>query len=858
MMVPTNTYSIANRVEPKEKDYILGYTDKNGTDYIGIHPDFEKEQWFNRLIQEEGLEELCRKYPYQQLKVNKDTGMLESIHPCEYLAKLTNCFHAIYHMRMDDQNKEYTPSFADPSIELQSSNFIANLTQADDQVPAYELKLEQAYHREKEEPVYVEKDFKEDIVEKVGEEEARYTFRNMEGSMLPEGGFENVQANSFKPQQVFGTSYGSYSDSYPSPYNQGNVPYPAAGTAYGSVNPYVYTPQSTYLSQYRTMPTTNLDYPEIFADAYKRKLERDEANMKAVNQINAEARANNPTMLEQSNYDFSNPESVERLRQQYTNPFVNNMQNPNIAIQQNPYGINNPWTPAWQNPGYGYAYGFNYQNPYYSWNTGYIDLSFMDPTTEDIQSGKYGSVSVVTVNKQKEIQNTTVTVTAKESSEPKLSICTMVRYKDRFGIERVVSEEEYDRIKDTLVQEEPKAPIHEEEQDSGQFKIYNRDKNWYSKDFEKKVTELAEQLAVYDEARALCLVGSLSDLKKIDFNYYYTACEEKLRWYRINENAHPNLDYRVPHRYRRTPKKILDPITMQEGYEPYDVPRKKTFTFPDGTEKAFYDYDRGSDPSEEEWKEFYAQACAIRDREIIREQAKAIEEYNKEKEELEKYNPWNPLDVRLHELKVQNALARAQHDIFREAYGGMVTDEQFDSWWYGRPKSEAPDTDYQYQKDAWRRQMMAQHISRLDQMIPIDPKVIQANMMQQVHNSVHQFDQGYMDDCKDLKDFFDRLGYLNVRVSEENVEKQRRGDISSTINKEAYQSSLQRMATESTPGWNTNTMPGVDFSKVDPAYNSGPNYVDFTTSALLDEKRQRFMNYCQTSNGTISLRPIYR
>lgn len=857
MLVPTNTYSIT-RVEPIEKDYILGYTDRNGVDYIGIHPDFEREHWFNRMIQEEGLEELCRKYPYQQLRVNKKTGMLESIHECGYLAKLTNCFHAIYHMRMDEQaNRSYAAPFNNPSVELQRENYISNLVQTPDQNKAYEPKLEQAYHRESEQPVYREENLYERVVEQQGQEEARYTFQNKEGSMLPEGGFENVKPNSFNPSQIYRSSTGWAGGSYYPAYNSPGIPYPTAN--YGGINPYVYspTPQSTYLSQYRTIPNNHLDFPEMFADAYERKVARDEENLKLVNQVHSEALAGNPTMLEQSNFDFSNPESVERLRQQYTNPFVNNMQNPNITLQQNPYGINNPWAPTWYNPGYGYAYGFNYQNPYYSYNTGYIDLSFMDPSMEDIQSGKSGVARVVTVTKGDEKKEVIIPSVKKDDPKPSISICTMIRYKDKYGKIREVTEEEYEKIKDTLVEET--KPVHKEEYaEPDQYGIYKRNTKWYSEDFEKRVNDLAEQLAVYDEARALCLVGSLSDLSKTDFNYYYNACDEKLRWYRINETAHPQLDYRVPHRYRRTPKKILDPITMQEGYADYEIPKKQTFEFPDGTKKPFYDYDRGTEPTDDEWKEFYAQACLIRDREIIREQAKAVEEYAKEKEELEKYNPWNPLEVRLHELKVQNNLAKAQHDIFREAYGDMVTDEQFDAWWYGRPKSEVPETDYQYQKDSWRKQMMEQHIVRLNQMVPMDPKVVQERMMQQIHNNVYQFDQGYMDDCKDLKDFFDRLGYLNVRISEENIEKQRRGDMSSTINKEAYNNSLQRMATESTPGWNNNNIPGVDFSKVDPAYNSGPSYVDFTTSALLDEKRQRFMNYCQTSNGTISLRPIYR
>ena len=74
-MIPVS-YGPTKQVEPIEKDYIIGYTDKQGNDYVGVAPDFNNEPWFSELITKCGLENLCREYPYQPLKVDKETAML--------------------------------------------------------------------------------------------------------------------------------------------------------------------------------------------------------------------------------------------------------------------------------------------------------------------------------------------------------------------------------------------------------------------------------------------------------------------------------------------------------------------------------------------------------------------------------------------------------------------------------------------------------------------------------------------------------------------------------------------------------------------------------------------------------------
>lgn len=90
----------SNPVAPVED--LFGYTNIAGEDFIGVAPDISIERWFNDLIEQYGLEQLVQMYPYQPMKVNKETGIIEPISPdCNYNARVTNCFHVLYQRRRD-------------------------------------------------------------------------------------------------------------------------------------------------------------------------------------------------------------------------------------------------------------------------------------------------------------------------------------------------------------------------------------------------------------------------------------------------------------------------------------------------------------------------------------------------------------------------------------------------------------------------------------------------------------------------------------------------------------------------------------------------------------------------------------
>lgn len=858
MMIPTQTYGPTQKVEPKESKYIIGYTDKDGNDFIGICPDFNKEAWFNKLISDYGLERLCTEFPYQPLKVDKDSGMLITVFPCNYFAKATNCFHVLYHMRKDQmqsQNPLTANLVEQPSISIQSSNLIANSQNSPSQTPEYTPNWDSAYHHETEIPQIHDVQIS-NFIENEEDQKHKYTFQNKEGSMLPEGGLKVPtgwhpnQTPVNNPQNIpqYGSTYGT-SSTQPNPY--------AYNPAYGMNN-------SSYLPQYRT---TTGNYPflsvldeyaggyDMFEEAAARRAETEQANMEYATRTNLFEKQNNPTMLDTSSntVDFSNPESVAKMQGLYANPYYNNLNNPNLMFQGQPpqYSMSNPYggvtNPLYSNYNTGYG-GAN--NGW--WNYGSTDLSFMDFSEEEIRLGKGFTVST-TRNPQK-ASKTVKPIKIHGKKEPMtVSLVRMVQI-TKNGKTVQMTKEEYDA--------QQKEEIHEEESDYHLDRsIKGRTKRlhpWYGEAYKDQVNKLAEEIAVYDEARALCLVGSLDDpsVTKHNFKLYYKACDDKLHWYKVQEEAHKDLDYRVPFRYRRTPVPKLGP----DGkllYEDYKIPEKRTFTFPNGYEIPFYEYDRFRDPDDDEWAEFYAQAEFIRDREIVMYQAKAIEEYELQQQELNKFNPYNPMDVRLHELKMEERMRQNQYNFFRDACGGSLSDEQFDRWWYQADPSSMPtnirtEEDLIRQRKQWRHNMGLRHREILDTFQPLDHEKLRETRIQAINNAVRDFDKGTMEGCTSLKDFFDRLGYLGVRMCEENIAKQRAADINSalTVNRADYNRSLYNMANQ--PNWYSNQ--GVN----DPYYQNRPHYMEFVNSQDYEENKKKFFDYCNTSTGTIPLRPIYK
>lgn len=852
-MIPSG-YSIRERVEPIEKNDVIGYDDMQGNSYVGIKPDFEKEGWVNDLIEQVGLEELCKEFPYVHLKVDKKTRLLVPVDGKSQYAKITNLFHILYHMRKDEELKkqqqqqtvvqpvfvpQYSQNNGNPFMSgfidmvsrcIQEYAFSMDFEKSDDQIPSIAPEWEKAYHREEEPVVFHKTSPAEAFLETEEDIKNKYALKNVDANMLPEGGLENVNAQKWHPNQNRYVSQNPFQQSGINP----SMAYP---------NPYVYNPnygnpmmgmQSSYLPQYKSQmnpswPQIDTQFPGVFGDANARMADDLSRSSTEAASINQQARANNPSMLEPTTIDFSNPESVANMMVrsgQFANPMVNNMANPNISYgptTPQPYGLNNPYRSIY-NSGYGgyTPMGYGY------YNGGFSDLSFMEPTEEDLKEKKTARANVVRGEVREEKKQTI-------QKKPKSIKVTVVR--------------EY------VSEEEPKQnPSNEKKEE--------RENKWFSEEYEKKVNKLADEIAIYDEARALCLVGSLEDLNRNDFKIYFNLTLEKLKWYRAQEQIHPDIDYRVPFRYRELPKKLPDKETGKMVYISYKAPFKKTFMFK-GKPIPFYDFDRGCDPSDEEWTEFYRQAEYERDMELAAAKAEAAKKYFEEQDQQDTYNPWDPMSVRMYEYRQQQKRQQQQYDIFRTALGGRVTDEEFDKWWYGNTTSmrngNPTQQDIAETKRRWRDQMYMNHMYKLNTATPVDPAVVSDRFTAGVNAAIRDFDHGVMDNCNNVKDFFDNLGYLNVRISEQNIEKQRRESMDQTISRSAYENSLHRFVNTERPGYPIERFlgGGSGYQQLNPSYGMPPNYIDFRSSAHYEQAKRDFMNYCATSTGTVPLKPIY-
>ena len=114
----------------------------------------------------------------------------------------------------------------------------------------------------------------------------------------------------------------------------------------------------------------------------------------------------------------------------------------------------------------------------------------------------------------------------------------------------------------------------------------------------------------------------------------------------------------------------------------------------------------------------------------------------------DEYLLWSLPPVVREEYKVAQKMQQNQYDIFRQAYGSAITDEQFDSWWYcNSPKANSNPTseDMLETKIAWRRKMTEDHINRLSMIVPIDQDAVRNDFLAKAGNAVREFDQGYME-----------------------------------------------------------------------------------------------------------------
>ena len=121
----------SNPVAPVED--LFGYTNIAGEDFIGVAPDISIEGWFNDLIEQYGLEQLVQMYPYQPMKVNKETGIIEPISPdCNKMIQQSvqqaSPVEQIPFQNVNNMNQSFLPQ--NPILASGNAMQVSNNTQA--------------------------------------------------------------------------------------------------------------------------------------------------------------------------------------------------------------------------------------------------------------------------------------------------------------------------------------------------------------------------------------------------------------------------------------------------------------------------------------------------------------------------------------------------------------------------------------------------------------------------------------------------------------------------------------------------------------------------------------------------------
>ena len=847
--------------ECKEKDSIVSYRDSNGVDYYAIQLLPGEEDYWARRGEEVGLDTLCEQFPYQRMVVHPKTKMLVAADPnCEYCARLTNNFHIARAVKRDAALEAASTSVFQPYTNEMCTNAQYNRSDSEidnscEQIHDCGKEWRNAYHFEKETPIIHETNFEKNL-ETQDDRNEMYKYGiadnavgenliNVDWNDIPTYHPNTQRATPYYPQQPY--AYQPYAV-YPQPMNQMGMQQPPYNTsylpAYRSNTQFPYIDQNKRYSQF-----------EMFEDAARKAAERDEANLRYVTAINQYVRKSNPTLLDTES-DYSSAEYVARVQNAYSNPYYNNLNSNGQYVQQGQ--IINPLyqrqaIPVYNNYGYNGYGGYNSCNNFAS----VTNLDFMKYTDEEIEAGIGFKVSLIRVKEGEEPPEPEYEIEPyPQKVEIKARVVRMYTVVDDDGNEIELEKEAYDKyLKEKEVKE---AEFRRLDAILTKLDRVSHRSSRYSERYIKGIVKLAEQLAVYDEARSLCLLGSLDDedFSRENFYLYYRACKDKLKWYQDQEKANPNLDYREPYRYRQLPKLTRDPKTNELRYVPYNIPRKRTFNMGHNRVIPFYEYDRGSDPSIEEWKLFYARAEYEREIEIQLSKVSLLEEELNEEEELAKYNGWSYFDQQMRAIKAAEIERKKKYRFYRVTLGTTLTDEEFDQWWNkNSPKAQQPQQvatpeGVLKQRSEYRRQMNRQHFRIIDSITTPNQEEICRRNNAKLNQMYRDFEQGIMDDCTDLKGFFDRLGFLMVRLDEEKLERQRRArfDTSLNIDREAYRQEIFRHG----------NMKTHDLSNVEhPHWAQKPTYTDFINCEQYAKNKERFLNYCANTKGHIPLRPIF-
>lgn len=517
-------------------------------------------------------------------------------------------------------------------------------------------------------------------------------------------------------------------------------------------------------------------FEEIFKDFIEiRQNKIIEETKKAQDEYN-KMKERNPSMITtNTNMGLINNSPNSYIRY-YNNPYAN----PNIISP-----IGNPY--IYNRPTIGVTTWNNYYNSYdYTSN-------FMIPSDEEIRSGKNtrGRVSVensiidiptdqhISYDQKTSGKNLKVSVTYEQIKEDDKQNSNI---KELYGIK-------YIEKKLDLKDHPPNVPFTEDELKQNTVRILVKSPLIWSQEDEDELSILADMVAVYDKALAHIIWNipcNIDSFSREDYTYCKIYCRNLIQEYRSNEILQRNIDFKAPYRYRELPQSYLneDDVEIVDMSKPYPYAKIVISIY---TDMPTYEYDRGRDElTEDEWNLFLDRAYielmngikVLQEKDFVKINESLTQNTSSSQQQLPPYNPYDPISVKLHNMKQMESGYNTNMEFFKYALRHKFqSNEQFDNWWYGT-KSQAdfvknrnnPEYYRNYQESSWKRQMTENNVSTLSRFIPLDNQIVAQQYNQRAYQEINKFTNGNLNQNMTMTDIVNNLSYLDNRIHEMNVE----------------------------------------------------------------------------------------
>jgi len=553
--------------------------------------------------------------------------------------------------------------------------------------------------------------------------------------------------------------------------------------------------------------------------------------------------------------------------------------NPNRVISTQPQPNPMNGRTIYTNPIAGTWYGNNmYNNSYYSpYSFNPNNTKFMEPTKEDIKSGRGVIATVVEGPVKKDNKPPTTTRRGRNLKIGKVSVV----------IAREANPEFYERLEDGENPNDILFGINKKKKKEYINPDGNTPLDWSKPALKREFVKLANEVKVYNFA-AYIFIKSVFEARcvsKEDWHYMKIGIRDMIDTYKRKEDMNPHLDFRASYRYRKTPY-VAPNVEIPSGLNKDTVGREMPcLKIPDryNEGKMKYDYDRGTDELSYRDKWIFVRRAQIDIEEVANEARNLDREKEKKRYDIKPPNlkDYNMADYNQRIMYFRNLdiyKNKINENFFRDVFRNKLSDEEFDKWWFGTSSPElmrptqmvSPENMKEYN----RRVTLDQNRKLTDQNIAFLRSIqVQERQMeiyrQQYWNTVNmrrnQLFEGTMRDDMSLRDVMDNLYFWSEKSRDDDakIQQQRNiAEIQQRLYHKQYQSAIYQTFNNPDPRVATNYNPQYPLSsypRLGPNSLGLPeNYADPFATPEIQKRKEQFLNYCNTTTGQAPLKPVWK